>query len=153
MYALFTAIPFAEALGPLLRQAEELQRQGWRVALASAREMAPFVEAEAPTVPFADIGTLGPIADAMRADVEAAAAHPSFTRPTQRIVRMLSSLWPPMFDGLTNLVTADRPDVMVVDFFSSSGLSVAEVHGIPAVINNPDLLACLPATMLPPAAI
>jgi hypothetical protein len=34
-YALFTAIPFVGHLNPLIRQAEQLQRRGWRVGIAA----------------------------------------------------------------------------------------------------------------------
>ena len=56
MYVLFTAIPLVGHVNPLLRQAEELQRRGCRVAFASTSNMAAHVAAESPDVPFVDLG-------------------------------------------------------------------------------------------------
>jgi len=151
MYALFTAIPLIGHLNPLLRQAEELRRRGWRVAIASPSEMRNHVVSEAPDLPFVDLGSLGAIADSLRRDQEAASIDPRFSRGTVRIVQGLMAVWPLMFDGLTKAVSQDRPDVMVVDLFSIAGLAVAEASRIPVVVNNADLLASVPVTMLPPA--
>src|ERR1700688_3324638 len=151
MYALFTAIPLVGHLNPQLRQAEELQRRGWRVAIACAAEMRGHVAAEAPGLPFVDIGALGPLAESLRRDQEAASIDSDFARGSFRIVRGLTAIWPLMFDGLAAAVSRDRPDVMIVDLFSSAGLLVAEAARIRTFVNNPDLLACVPVTILPPA--
>lgn len=150
-YALFTAIPLVGHINPLLRQAEELQRRGWRVAIASPGDIRGHVESEAPGLPFIDLGELGALAGALRKDQEAASNDKNFGRGATRIVLGLSTIQPLMFHGLCRAVKADRPDVMVVDFFSPVGLWIADTQGIPAVVNNPDLLACLPVTILPPA--
>src|SRR5580704_16627914 len=68
-----------------------------------------------------------------------------------RILRGLRAVWPLMFDGLAAALAADRPDVVIVDLFSSAGMCAADAAGIPFVVNNPDLLASLPVTLLPPA--
>jgi hypothetical protein len=52
MYALFMATPLVGHLNPLIRQAEELRRRGWRVAVASLRELGSHVAAESPDLPF-----------------------------------------------------------------------------------------------------
>jgi UDP:flavonoid glycosyltransferase YjiC (YdhE family) len=150
-YALFTAIPLVGHLNPLIRQAEELRRRGWRVAVACMSEMRAHVEAESPGTAFVDLGPLGAIADALRADEEAASRDRHFGRGTMRILRGLTAVWPAMYDGLRASVAADRPDVMVVDLFTSAGLSVADAAGVPFAINNPDLLASIPVSLLPPA--
>ena len=82
MYALFTAIPLVGHVNPLLRQAEEMQRRGWRVAFASTREIETHV-------------------------------------------------------------CSESPYIVVVDMFSSAGLSAADAAGVPSVVNNPDLLAAI----------
>jgi|SRR5471032_36815 len=151
MYALFTAIPLVGHLNPLIRQAGELRRRGWRVAIASFRELRAHVEAEGPGVAFVDLGPVGEVAAALRANEEAASRDRHFARGTMRIVRGLTAVWPAMYDGLSASLAADRPDVMVVDLFSSAGLCAADAAGIPAAINNPDLLASIPVTLLPPA--
>ena len=151
MYALLTAIPLVGHINPLLRQAEELQRRGWHVAFAGAREVQRHVAAEAPAVPFVDLGPLGPItADLRRAQVSAS-LDSSFVRGTQRIVESLWAVWPSMFDGLAAAFAAHRPDVVVADLFSSAGISAADATGIPCVVNNPDLLGVLSPKLLPPA--
>ena len=151
LYALFTSIPLVGHLNPLLRQAEELQRRGWRVAVARAREMAPHVARETATVPFMDLGSLGPLADELRRREEAASIDANLVRGTLGILDGLTLVWPMLFDGLASAVAADRPDVMVVDLFTSAGLAVAEQARIPAVVNNADLLGVVPVTLMPPA--
>ncbi len=151
MYALFTAIPLVGHLNPLIRQAAELQRRGRRVAIATFRELAAHVESECPGLPVVDLGPLGDLRRVLRENEEAASRDRDFARGTLRIVRGLTAVWPAMFDGLQSAIADDRPDVMVVDLFSSAGMCVADANGIPLVVNNPDLLASLPVTLLPPA--
>ena len=123
---------------------------GWRVAIASTRNGA-HAAAESPTVPFIDLGPLGDMAGRLRRDQEAASLDRNFARGTFQIVRGLAAVWPTMFEGLKRSLETDRPDVMVIDLFTSAALSLAESQGIPFVVNNPDLLASLPVTLLPPA--
>src|SRR5215204_1709579 len=112
MYALFTAIPLIGHLNPLMRQAEELQRRGWRVAIASLSEMRAHVESDSPGLPFVDLGPLGDIAGELRRNEEQASRDRDFARATLRIVRGLRALWPAMYDELSAAVAAERPDVM-----------------------------------------
>jgi MGT family glycosyltransferase len=150
-YALFTAIPLVGHVNPLLRQAKELQNRGWRVAFAGFRDVRDHVAAEAPGVAFVDLGELGPLREGLQDAMRTASKDPSFARGAMRITRAVFSLWLPMFDALKRAVAADPPDIMVVDLFSSAGLAVADTAHIPAVVNNPDLLAAIPVTLLPPA--
>jgi polyene glycosyltransferase len=151
MFALFTAVPLVGHINPLLNQALEFQRRGWRVAFAGARELAVHVSSEAPQVPFIDLGPIGPLADRLRADQAAASAHHDFALGTLGIVRGLGDLWPMMFEGLVAAIDRDRPDVMVVDLFTAAGLCAAEHRGIPFVINNADVLGAISVRVLPPA--
>lgn len=151
MYALFTAIPLIGHLNPLLRQAEELQRRGWRVAFAGARDVHAHAGAEAPSVPLVDLGPLGAVAERLRQAEAEASADPDFVRGTRRIVERLADLWPSMFDGVAAAIAADRPDIVVVDLFSPAGMAAAEAAGVPFVVNNPDLLGALSVRLLPPA--
>ena len=59
-YALFVTIPFVGHVNPLLAQAEELARRGWRTAVATTSEARHHVEGRAPGVPHLDLGPLGP---------------------------------------------------------------------------------------------
>ncbi len=151
MYALFTAIPLIGHLNPLVYQAVELQRRGWRVAVASTAEVGAFLEREHPAVPFLALGTSGGAAAYLKRVQALASSDRDFARGALRIVRALKAMWPCMFDGLTDAVRQDRPDVMVVDLFSSAGMCVAEANAIPFVVNNANLLPCLPVQMLPAA--
>lgn len=151
MYALFAAIPFVGHINPLLKQAAALRRRGWRVAVAAHRDLAAHVGAEAPDVPFVDLGPLGPIGDYFRVLEEAASADRNYTRAALRMAPMLTDVWPSQFDGLTAAVARDRPDVMVVDLFTSAGFAAADAAGVPVVANNPALLAAVPLPLLPPA--
>lgn len=150
MYALFTSIPLVGHLNPLIRQAAELQRRGWRVAVACAGEMRDHVSREA-GVPFIDLGPMGSIAGELRRREEAASLDANLIRGTLGILDGLTLVWPIMFDGLKSAIAADRPDLMVVDLFTSAGLAAAEQAGVPVVVNNADLLAVIPVTLLPPA--
>jgi len=65
-YALFTAIPFVGHLNPLVREAQELRRRGWRVAIASHRELVPHLAREGPGISVVDLGALEPLAERLR---------------------------------------------------------------------------------------
>ena len=150
-FGLFTALPYVGHLNPLLRQAEELQRRGWRVGIATAREMAPHVASEAPAVPFVDLGPLGGILDDLRRAEAEACADPDYRRGGMRFVPLLKRIWPVMFDGLRAAIERDRPDLLVTDIFSWFGGHVAEVTGVRLALNNPSLLTGVPLQLLPPA--
>ena len=151
MYALFTAIPFVGHLNPLMRQAKELQRRGWRVAIATYRELAPHLETEWPEVPLVDLGALGPLRERLRECEEAASADPDYTRGALKMMPALIDVWPSMFDAIAAEVARNRPDLMVVDVFSSAGFCAATDANIPFVINNPALLSAVPLQLMPPA--
>jgi len=150
MYALFTALPFVGHLNPLIRQAAALRGRGWRVAVASTREMCAHVKSEGPDVPFVDAGELGAIAGRLRAAEEAASAEADYRRGALHFLAPLSEMWPVLFDGLTGAIAADRPDVIVVDLFTSAALSAAEHARVPYVVNNPSLLNAVPTELMPP---
>jgi MGT family glycosyltransferase len=152
MFALFTALPFVGHLNPLVRQAEALQRRGWRVAVASAREIGAHVRSEAPDVPFVDLGELGPIARRLRQAEEAASAQADYRRGALHFLGPLGEMWPVLFDGLRRAIARDRPDVAVVDLFTSAGFCAAEKAAVPYVVNNPSLLNAVPMQLLRPDA-
>lgn len=149
-YALFTALPFIGHLNPLLRQAEELQRRGWRVAVAATREMLPHLAREAPSIAAIDLGPLGAIATQLRQAEAAACADGDYRRGGLAFMGPLERLWPVMFDGLMSAIERDRPDGMVIDIFTWAGIAAADAAGVPAVINNPSLLTGIPLELMPP---
>lgn len=151
MYALFTAVPLVGHVNPLLRQAEELSRRGWRVALASTADMRTHVSRESPDVPFVDLGALGAVGAALRQQQERASLDANFALGSLAMVRGLTDTWPVIFDGLIGAIGADRPDVVVADFFTAAGVCAAETASVPVVINNADLLGAVSARVLPPA--
>jgi MGT family glycosyltransferase len=151
MYILFTSVPLVGHANPLLRQAEELQRRGHRVAYAGARDLQRHVATEAPTILFLDLGPLGPIADSIHCAQVEASLDPVFWRNSFRILDALWTTWPLMYDGVSAAISAERPDVVVVDLFSIGGITAADAAGVPCVVNNPSLLGVLPITLLPPA--
>ena len=151
-YALFTAVPFVGHLNPLLHQARELQSRGWRVAVAATTEMRVHVEREAPSLPFIDLGALGDAVTAeMRRVEREASADPNYYRGASLFLPLLGQMFPVMFDGLKAAITADRPDVLVVDLFTWAGYAAAQATGVPLTINNPSLLTGVPLELLPPA--
>lgn len=150
-YGLFTAIPFVGHLNPLLRQAEEMQRRGWRVGVAAMREMSAHIAAEAPGVPFVDLGPLGELHDVLRQAESDACADPNYRRGGLRLMAALSRLWAPMFDSLVAEITRDRPDLLMVDIFTWPGIAAAEKTRTPLAVNNPSLLTGVPFGLMPPA--
>jgi UDP:flavonoid glycosyltransferase YjiC (YdhE family) len=150
-YALFAAIPFVGHLNPLLRQAEELRRRGWRVGVAAMQDLAGHIAAEAQGVSFVDLGPLGKLRDELRQAEAAACADDDYRRGGLRIMPALSKLWAPMFDGLVAEIERDRPDLLVVDIFSWAGIAAAEATGVPLAVNNPSLLTGVPFGLMPPA--
>src|SRR5665213_596444 len=150
MYVLFTSVPLVGHANPLLRQAEELQRRGHRVAFAGARDLQRHVAAEAPTIPFLDLGPLGPIADQIHRAQAEASLDPVFWRNSYRILDSLWAAWPSMYDGVRAAIAADRPDVAVVDLFSTGGITAADAAGVPCVVNA-IMLGVLSMKLLPPA--
>jgi hypothetical protein len=55
-YALFVSVPLVGHMNPLLRQAEELARRGYDVALASTSEARSYVEGSRSGTPVAASG-------------------------------------------------------------------------------------------------
>lgn len=150
-YALFASIPLIGHINPLIPQAEELVRRGWRVALASTREVRAHIERQARGVEFVDLGPMGPLAEQLQRTEVEGALDPSYTRGTARMTANFVELWPIMYDALSEAITTRRPDVMVANIMTFAGMDVADREQIPLVINNPYLLAVLPAPVLPPA--
>jgi UDP:flavonoid glycosyltransferase YjiC (YdhE family) len=149
-YLLFAVIPAIGHINPLLQQAKELQRRGWRVAIATTEERRSAVE---PQIPFVSLGTIPPdLVRKLESEVMYASEAPNLLQAMLRSTRLLvDALWPTLFDGLVAAIRADRPDLMVVDQATVAGYDAAEAEGIPFVVNNPDLLCLLPHTLMPPA--
>ncbi len=148
-YALFTSIPFIGHLNPLLRQADELVRRGWRVSVAAFEPVSGYVKKNFPDITFISFGEPPATADEAEAFLTRVCEERSWLKSTMMLLEPLQSFWSPMFDALLSEVRRDRPDVMVIDFASSAGLDAAELEKIPFVINNADLLTVLPAVLLP----
>lgn len=150
-YALFVSIPLIGHLNPLIPQAEELARRGWRVAVASTREVRSHVERTSRGVEFVDLGPMGALAERLQRTEVEGALDPTYTRGTARMTANFVELWPIMYDALGDAVRASRPDVMIVNIMTFAAMDVADREGIPFIVNNPYLLAVLPASVLPPA--
>jgi UDP:flavonoid glycosyltransferase YjiC (YdhE family) len=151
MYALFTAIPYVGHLNPLMRQASELTRRGWRAAIAVHQELQPHVRAEAPDVAVVDLGPLGALRERLRACEEAASIEPDYAKGARKIMPLLTDTFPSTFDGVVASIARDRPDVVIYDIFTAGGYAAAFDAGVPFVINDPSLLNAVPLQLLPPA--
>lgn len=149
-YALFVSIPLIGHINPLLPQAEELARRGWRVALASTQNVRGHIERQSRGIEFVDLGSPGPLAPQLKAEADTA-ADPTGHRATMKIANGFVEIWPGMYDRLCTSIAERRPDVMVVNLVSFAGMDAADKHGIPFVVNNPYLIGTLPANLLPPA--
>lgn len=150
-YALFVSIPLIGHLNPLIPQAEELARRGWQVAIACTQELRAHVERQARGVAFVDLGPMGQLGEQLQRTEVEGALDPTYTRGTAKMTANFVELWPIMYDALGAAVKARRPDVMIVNIMTFAGMDVADRERIPLVINNPYLLAVLPAPVLPPA--
>src|SRR6476659_894363 len=90
---LCVGIPAVGHLNPMLRQALELRRRGWRVALASTSEMHAYVEREFPDIRFVDLGP-DPTGGVGNADLQArVSAQSNFVSGTMDILRSVNALW------------------------------------------------------------
>ncbi|MBW4621298.1 MAG: glycosyltransferase [Cyanosarcina radialis HA8281-LM2] len=153
-YALFVSIPFVGHINPLLRQAEELVRRGWRVGIASTREIQNYVEAD-PCVRqgarFVDLGSAARFQDKLLEIEQEISKGKNFRQGSFQIVESLWLIWPLFFDELLKVVRQERPDILIVDFVTRGAIDLAEAEGIAVIINNPDLLTTISIEYLPPA--
>jgi UDP:flavonoid glycosyltransferase YjiC (YdhE family) len=148
--ALFTAGPLYGHMRPLLLQADELARRGWRVVFAVLDEGRQHV-ARQPGICFASLGSSGldpETVDRLRTRIT---MERSFTRSMLIVLAALGQSWGKAYDSLRQVLDHEQPDIVVADLASTPAISAAESAGIPCVVNNPDLLAVLPAGLLPPA--
>jgi UDP:flavonoid glycosyltransferase YjiC (YdhE family) len=151
-YVLFACVPAVGHVRPLLAQARSLARRGFRVALASFDEVAPVLASEAPDIPFLSAGRLESGESERDAVAAAATAEPDFLKGLLRSYAGFSQeTWGPLFDLLLREMARARPDVLVADFATPAALDAADAMGVPALVNNPDLLAMLPPGLLPAA--
>ncbi|HLH30826.1 MAG TPA: glycosyltransferase [Terriglobia bacterium] len=152
-YALFTAVPAIGHINPMLQEALELKRRGWRVALAATEELRSHVENSAPDVAFVSLGLVpDDLKNKLEDGARYASAEPNFVKAlVKSSLSLIDALWFHYFDALVDSIRKDRPDVMVVDFMTTAGLDAAEAEGIPFIVNNADLLTVLPHPLLPPA--
>jgi UDP:flavonoid glycosyltransferase YjiC (YdhE family) len=151
-FALFVSIPFIGHLNPLLRQAEELARRGWRVGIASTQEVKAFVESDpcsSQGIEFLNLGSVAHLQGDYTRFRQIVSQEKSFLKTSLWIVNSLFRLWPFFFDSLTELVRQDPPDIIIADFVTRAALDVAEAEEIPAVINNPCLLTAISIAYLP----
>jgi UDP:flavonoid glycosyltransferase YjiC (YdhE family) len=142
-HAVFTSAPFTGHLGPLLLQADELTRRGWRVSVASLEEARPFV-ARHPGVGFVSLGPSGINQRHMDDLRNRITFEPSFARSTLMILSALRGGWTEAYDRVLNVLQRESPDVLVADLSGTAAISAAETAGVTCVINNPDLLTVLP---------
>jgi UDP:flavonoid glycosyltransferase YjiC (YdhE family) len=144
----FAAAPLAGHLGPLLAQADELVRRGWRVSVISLDDAAPMV-ADRAGVSFVGLGqaVLAPSEiDRLRATIT---REPSFARSMVTVINTLQRGWTAAYDRSLPRLRDLHPDLLVADLSSTAEVSAAETLGLPYVLNNPDLLTVLPPGILP----
>ena len=141
--ALFVAIPLLGHINPLLAQAGELRRRGWRVHLASTDEVRQAVHGLEPEIEFVSLGDDPNGPDALPDLQTRVAARADVVSGTVDIMRWVNTLWPVMFDGLVAWMRTS-PDIVVVDLVTTAGMDAAERVGVPYVVNNADLLTTIP---------
>lgn len=151
MYALFASIPLVGHLNPLLLQAEELARRGWRIAVASTTEARAHVEERLPGVRFIDLGPQSVQMGTLQQVESDASANPSFLLGGLKMMAWANSNWAVFYDGLMRELTANPPNVMVVDLASTGAMDAAETCRVPMVVNNAFILPVLPPALFPAA--
>ena len=143
-YALFVAVPYFGHLNPLLRQAVELRRRGWRTAVATMDELRPAVEAVVGPADFLSLGQMYSGNPRRRAALMARTTDASgLLKQARLILQALTDAWEQMYDGVLAAIRGEPPDVVVVDLFSGA-VAAAETAGVPCIINNPSLLPMIP---------
>jgi UDP:flavonoid glycosyltransferase YjiC (YdhE family) len=146
--ALFLSIPLYGHIRPLLVQARRLARRGWDVRLASLDEARVFVE---PIVRFEGLGP-DPPGVPSAVDVFARATdEPNFYKGSREILEWVHARWASLHDGALALGRRWRPDLIVSDIVTTSGIDVADVLGVPIVLNNANVLPMVSEALLPPA--
>lgn len=147
---LFASIPLYGHLGPLLRQAGELARRGWRVQVASTEEALTYTQKQNQRIEFVTIGAGGLDVGKAEELIERVSAEPDFLKGMMQIARSMTDTWPVQYDGFAASFARHRPDLLVVDFATTAALDAAEAAGIPFMVNNADLLPVLPGRLFPP---
>jgi UDP:flavonoid glycosyltransferase YjiC (YdhE family) len=150
-YVLFVGQPFYGHLSPLLLQAAELTRRGWRTGVATTSEGMRHLERRPAGVGALDLGSTGLPAGSGE-ELAARLSAERFGVGLLLIARALNRAWPAIYDGLVEEVGRERPDLIVVDYAAYAGVDAAEALGVPFVVNNADLLTVLPTRLLPPTA-
>src|SRR5215471_10718224 len=131
--ALFLSIPLYGHIRPLLLQARALARRGWDVFLASMDEARAFVE---PMVPFEGLGGDPPGAPSTAEVFALATTEPNFRKGSCEILAWIHARWGSLYDGALALGHRWAPDLIVSDIVTTSGIDVADLLGVPIVLNN-----------------
>lgn len=148
---LFASIPLYGHFGPLLRQAKELVRRGWRVQMASTDEAAAYFDKSVDGVEFVNIGGGGISQHDVMALINRVSAEPDFLKGMMQIAGSMNSTWPVQYDGFAAAVAEHKPQLMVIDYATTAALDAAEAASVPFMVNNADLLPVLPSGLFPPA--
>jgi polyene glycosyltransferase len=150
-HAVFAAIPAWGHVRPLVTQAEELARRGWRSTLVSTDEMRGRVEGKHAALDFFGAGPTPGGADHAAEVFARASAEPDFIRSTTLMSEWAMGFWALLFDGVRAALRSRATDVVVVDLGSLGGHDAAAAESVPVVVNNADLLFFLSTDVLPPA--
>lgn len=146
--ALFLSIPLYGHIRPLLLQARTLARRGWDVRLVSMDEARGFVE---PSIPFEGLGINPPGVPGTAEIFARATKEPNFLKGSREILDWIHGLWGSLYDGALDLGQRWQPDLVVSDIVTTPGVDVADVLGVPVVLNNASVLPMVSEAVLPPA--
>jgi UDP:flavonoid glycosyltransferase YjiC (YdhE family) len=146
--ALFLSIPAYGHIRGLVLQARALAQRGWDVRLASLDEARSFVD---PRVPFEGLGSYPSDVPGTAELNSRATAEPDFQKGMLPLLDWLLTGWGSLFDGALHLCRRWTPDLIVADILTTSGIDIADLLGVPVVLNNPSLLPIVSEAILPPA--
>jgi UDP:flavonoid glycosyltransferase YjiC (YdhE family) len=147
--ALFLSIPLYGHIRPLLVQARTLARRGWDVCFASMDEARIFVEPMG--VRFEGLGADPPGVPSTVEVFARATREPNFRKGSREILEWVHARWGSMYDGSLTLSRGWQPDLVIADMVTTSGIDVADVLGVPIVLNNANVLPMVSEALLPPA--
>ncbi|CAF1624158.1 unnamed protein product, partial [Didymodactylos carnosus] len=147
--ALFIAIPYVGHVNPLISQALELQRRGWKVYIVSCSQINAYVETY--SVEFIDIGHC-PWIDGSKIIHERASGMPKIAG-FKLLIEWLIDAYPYMYNATVSVLRDKQLNVTVaiVDSATNAGIDICNTLNISCIINNPDILSFVGFEVLEPA--
>jgi hypothetical protein len=149
--ALFISFPLIGHVNPLISQAIELEKRGWKAYIISCSTLRSHVEKY--NLEFIDIGKCDWMNnfDEMQQKVVSSA---SFIRGIELLVDWSIEAFPHMYSATVKVIQEKKltnSDIAVVDIATLVGSDICNTLNISCIINNPEILAYINWLVIPPA--